>query len=85
MPIETLNPEDLRLTIVPDSLGFVETSELLQQPLPWIGQERAEMAARFGLGMEQLQPVRSGGCRQRTLLAAATGNAWSTHSMLHMA
>jgi predicted ATP-dependent protease len=53
MPIDNLNPEDLRLSIEPDSLGFAETSELLQQPLPWIGQERAEMATRFGLGMDQ--------------------------------
>lgn len=38
---------------MPDSLGFVETSELLQQPLPWIGQVRAKMATLFGLGTEQ--------------------------------
>jgi predicted ATP-dependent protease len=53
MPISNLTPADLRLTIDPDSLGFSDTSELLQYPLPWIGQERAEMAARFGLGMDQ--------------------------------
>jgi len=53
MPISNLPPADLRLTIDPDSLGFSDTSELLQHPLPWIGQERAEMAARFGLGMDQ--------------------------------
>lgn len=53
MPISNLLPADLRLTIDPDSLGFSDSSELLQYPLPWIGQERAEMAARFGLGMDQ--------------------------------
>ncbi|MEK7842650.1 MAG: Lon-like protease helical domain-containing protein, partial [Pseudomonadota bacterium] len=53
MPISNLTPADLRLTIDPDSLGFSDTAELLQYPLPWIGQERAEMAARFGLGMDQ--------------------------------
>ena len=53
MPITTLAPADLRLTIEADSLGFADTSELLQQPLPWIGQERAAMATRFGLGMDQ--------------------------------
>ncbi|MDO8439939.1 MAG: ATP-binding protein [Polaromonas sp.] len=53
MPIENLSPDDLRVTIDPAALGFSDTSELLQHPLPWIGQERAEMAARFGLGMEQ--------------------------------
>jgi predicted ATP-dependent protease len=53
MPISNLTPADLRLTIDPDALGFADTSELLHLPLPWIGQERAEMATRFGLGMDQ--------------------------------
>ncbi len=53
MPIAHLNPDDLSVTIAPAALGFSDTSELLQQPLPWIGQERAEMATRFGLGMDQ--------------------------------
>ncbi len=53
MPISNLTPAELRLTIAPDTLGFADTSELLQYPLPWIGQERAEQAARFGLGMDQ--------------------------------
>ncbi len=53
MPIATLPPADLRLTIDPASLGFVDTSELTEEPLPWIGQARAEVAARFGLGMDQ--------------------------------
>ncbi|WP_114968731.1 Lon protease family protein [Rhodoferax ferrireducens] len=53
MPISSLTPELLRLTIAPDSLGFFDTSELVHLPLPWIGQARAEGAARFGLGMEQ--------------------------------
>jgi predicted ATP-dependent protease len=48
-----LPPSGLRLAIFPDTLGFADTSELLDSSLPWIGQERAEMAARFGLGMEQ--------------------------------
>ena len=53
MPTSTLSPAELRLTIDPDSLGFADTSELTQEPLPWIGQARAEAAARFGLGMDQ--------------------------------
>ena len=53
MPIAALSPADLRLTIDPQSLGFADTSELQQEPLPWIGQARAEAAARFGLGMDQ--------------------------------
>ncbi len=53
MPIATLSPADLRLTIDPAALGFADTSELQQEALPWIGQARAEVAARFGLGMDQ--------------------------------
>jgi len=53
MSISSLAPSDLRVTIHPPSLGFSDTSELVQQALPWIGQERAQTAARFGLGMEQ--------------------------------
>ncbi len=53
MPISTLTPAELRLTIAPDTLGFSDTSELLEHALPWIGQARAEEAARFGLGMDQ--------------------------------
>ncbi len=53
MPISNLTPAELRLTIDPGSIGFADTSELLEHALPWIGQERAEMAARFGLGMDQ--------------------------------
>jgi hypothetical protein len=65
MPTATLSPAELRLTIDPDSLGFADTSELMQEPLPWIGQARAEAAARFGLGMDQLN---------YNLLAAQTGD-----------
>ncbi|MEO6421544.1 MAG: ATP-binding protein [Candidatus Nitrotoga sp.] len=53
MLISNLTPTDLRFTIDPDSLGFSNTSELLPYSLPWIGQERAEMATHFGLGMDQ--------------------------------
>lgn len=53
MPITEVIPVHLHLAIDPAALGFVDTSELLNQALPWIGQERAEIAARFGLEMEQ--------------------------------
>jgi len=53
MPVQNLSPADLRLSIAADALGYSDTSELLEYPLPWIGQERAEQAARFGLGMDQ--------------------------------
>ena len=48
-----LAPEALRLSIQPDELGFADTGELRHEPLPWIGQERAHTAARFGLGLDQ--------------------------------
>ena len=53
MPIFELAPGDLRLSIDVSSLGFADTSELLHLPLPWIGQARAEEAARFGMEMAQ--------------------------------
>ena len=51
MPCQRLEPQDLLRRVAPDSLGFTSTHELVQHPLPWIGQVRAEAAARFGLGM----------------------------------
>ncbi|PTN12423.1 putative ATP-dependent protease [Nitrosomonas aestuarii] len=48
-----LKPADLRIQIDSDTLGFADTSELLQSPLSWIGQERAEIATHFGLSMQQ--------------------------------
>jgi predicted ATP-dependent protease len=53
MPTSNLTPAELRLSFDPGTLGFADTSELLDHPLPWIGQERAEQAARFGLEMDQ--------------------------------
>ncbi|MBP8272405.1 MAG: AAA family ATPase, partial [Sphaerotilus sp.] len=53
MSIARVLPADLRLSVDPAALGFAETAELLQETLPWIGQARAEQAARFGLQMAQ--------------------------------
>jgi predicted ATP-dependent protease len=53
MPASQVIPGDLHIRIDPESLGFSDTSELLEYSLPWIGQERAEIAARFGLGIDQ--------------------------------
>jgi predicted ATP-dependent protease len=53
MPTSTLSPNELRITVKATSLAFADTSALIGQSLPWIGQERAEMAARFGLEMQQ--------------------------------
>lgn len=75
MPIRQLTANELRLTIAPESLGFEDTSELIDQPLPWIGQERAESAARFGLTMEQadynLFVLGEVGCGRSSLLKQA--------------
>ena len=59
MSLQHLAPADLRLHIAPETLGFADTSGLADQPLPWIGQERAEQAARFGL---QMDPPAKGAC-----------------------
>jgi len=53
MPTSSLKPDELRLTIVPDTLGFSDTSEVSEYTLPWIGQERAQMSASFGLDIDQ--------------------------------
>ena len=53
MPATALAHHQLRLTIPPDTLGFASTEALQGLPLPWIGQERAQVAARFGLEMDQ--------------------------------
>ena len=53
MPATALSASQLRLTIDPTSLGFASTAELQDLPLPWIGQERAQAAAQFGLQMNQ--------------------------------
>ena len=53
MPAFALAPHQLRLTVDPATLGFASTAELQDRPLPWIGQERAQAAAEFGLGLQQ--------------------------------
>ncbi|MFN3377117.1 MAG: AAA family ATPase, partial [Burkholderiaceae bacterium] len=45
--------EQLRLHIDPSSLGFDTTEGLHHEPLPWIGQERAQAAASLGLSLQQ--------------------------------
>lgn len=46
-----LAPQDLTVALDVAALGFSDTSQLTAQCCGWIGQERAEKAARFGLGM----------------------------------
>lgn len=50
---KTLTPDQLALTIAPDTLGFATTAELSVPAPGWIGQPEAEAAARFGLGIGQ--------------------------------
>ena len=52
MVTTALPPSALRRTVDPASLGFTDTRALAGEPLPWIGQPRAEAAARFGLRLE---------------------------------
>lgn len=52
MATTALHPSALRRTVDPASLGFTDTRALAGEPLPWIGQPRAEAAARFGLRLE---------------------------------
>jgi predicted ATP-dependent protease len=84
MPIQKLTPAELRLTVAADTLGFTDTSELVAQTLPWIGQDRAEAAAHFGLAMDQpdynlfvLGEVGSGrsSLLRQAMLAAAASKA----------
>ncbi len=51
--VRTLAPDELTLRIDPAGLGFENTSQLTSTEPVWIGQQRAEQAARFGLGLEQ--------------------------------
>ncbi len=52
MSVQKIAASGLRLTIDPASLDFADTAELADLPLPWIGQERAHQAARFGLQID---------------------------------
>jgi len=51
--MRTLSPDELTLTIPAEQLKFVDTSELPEVEPTWIGQQRAEKAARFGLALDQ--------------------------------
>lgn len=52
MSAAALPPAELRVAIDSASLGFDTTHALVNEALPWIGQARAEAAARFGLAIE---------------------------------
>lgn len=49
----TLSTSELTVALDPAELGFTDTSQLIDQPCGWIGQQRAEKAARFGLALDQ--------------------------------
>lgn len=75
MAAMALKAAQLRHVVDPCTLGFESTLCLLDKPLPWIGQERAEAAARFGLGLNQpgynLFVVGEGGTGRTTLMREA--------------
>lgn len=52
MPTTRLAAELLSVDIDPQTLHYTDTASLIDQPLPWIGQERARQAAYFGLNMQ---------------------------------
>jgi hypothetical protein len=52
MSVQKIEASRLRLTIDPASLGFSDTAELADLPPRWIGQERAQQAAQFGLQID---------------------------------
>ena len=51
MTPERLQAQDLLRRVDPSELGFASTRELVGAALPWVGQQRAEAAACFGLNM----------------------------------
>lgn len=51
--LRTLSLSELSATLAPDALQFSDTTQLIEQDCGWIGQQRAEKAARFGLLLEQ--------------------------------
>lgn len=53
MTIRQLAPSELTVTFDPADLGFDNTSQIQDAPAGWIGQRRAEKAARFGLALDR--------------------------------
>jgi predicted ATP-dependent protease len=72
---EILLPQALGLTLNDFELGFADTSQLLAEHVGWIGQARAEKAARFGLALDQagynLFVLGEVGCGRSSLLFRA--------------
>lgn len=75
MAITELEFHELRLTIAPATFGFQDTTVLLSQPMPWIGQSRAQAAAHFGLTTHHpgynLFALGNVGCGRSSLLKQA--------------
>lgn len=54
MTTRQLAPSELTVTFDTAELGFENTSQIQESHYGWIGQQRAEKAARFGLGLDRL-------------------------------
>lgn len=53
MTTRQLAPSELTVSLDPAELGFDDTSRIEGTAYGWIGQQRAEKAARFGLGLDR--------------------------------
>lgn len=53
MSARSLLPSELTVLLDPAELGFRDTSDITDFDYGWIGQQRAEQAARFGLEVDQ--------------------------------
>jgi predicted ATP-dependent protease len=53
LTIRQLAPSELTVNFDPGELGFDDTSQIQQAPTVWIGQPRAEKAARLGLALDR--------------------------------
>lgn len=82
MTSQRLEPKDLLRRVDPLGLGFASTRELVDKALPWVGQRRAEAAARFGLNMAMpgynLLVVGEVGTGRTTLMRQLMGDVAST-------
>lgn len=82
MAVTALQATELSVALAPETLGFADTSALIHDTLPWVGQERAHDAARFGLAMAEpdynLFVLGEPGCGRSSLLKQAAQQVAAT-------